>query len=66
MKMSRMYIRTLRETPAEAVLPSHILMIRTGMIRKLVSGIYGFMPIGKRVLEKVSGIVREEMDSTGA
>lgn len=66
MKMSRMYIRTLRETPAEAVLPSHILMIRTGMIRKLVSGIYGYMPIGKRVLEKVSGIVREEMDAAGA
>ena len=66
MKMSRMYIRTLRETPAEAVLPSHILMIRTGMIRKIVSGIYGYMPIGKRVLEKVTGIVREEMDSTGA
>lgn len=66
MKMSRMYIRTLRETPAEAVLPSHVLMIRTGMIRKLVSGIYGYMPIGKRVLEKVSTIVREEMDATGA
>ena len=66
MKMSRMYIRTLRETPAEAVLPSHILMIRTGMIRKIVSGIYGYMPIGKRVLEKVSGIVREEMDASGA
>lgn len=66
MKMSRMYIRTLRETPAEAVLPSHILMIRTGMIRKLVSGIYGYMPIGKRVLEKVTGIVREEMDASGA
>ena len=66
MKMSKMYIRTLRETPAEAVLPSHILMIRTGMIRKLVSGVYGYMPLGKRVLDKVEKIVKEEMDATGA
>lgn len=66
MKMSNMYIRTLRETPAEAVLPSHIFMLRTGMIRKLASGIYGFMPMGKRVLSKVENIVREEMDLAGA
>ena len=66
MKMSKMYIRTLREVPAEAVLPSHIFMLRTGMIRKLVSGIYGFMPLGKRVLSKVENIVREEMDHAGA
>ncbi|MBR2778844.1 MAG: proline--tRNA ligase [Firmicutes bacterium] len=66
MKMSKMYIRTLRETPAEAVLPSHIYMLRTGMIRKLASGIYGFMPLGKRVLSKVENIVREEMDLAGA
>lgn len=66
MKMSKMYIRTLRETPAEAELPSHILMLRTGMIRKLVSGIYGYMPIGKRVLDKVEHIVKEEMDASGA
>ncbi len=66
MKMSKMYIRTLREIPAEAVLPSHILMLRTGMIRKLASGIYGFMPLGKRVLSKVENIVREEMDLAGA
>lgn len=66
MKMSKMYIRTLRETPAEAVLPSHIYMIRTGMIRKLASGIYGFMPLGRRVLSKVENIVREEMDASGS
>lgn len=65
MKMSKMYIRTLREAPAEAVLPSHVLMLRAGMIRKLVSGIYGFMPLGKRVLTKVEQIVREEMDASG-
>lgn len=65
MKMSKMYIRTLREVPAEAVLPSHIYMLRAGMIRKLVSGVYGFMPLGNRVLKKVENIVREEMDHAG-
>ena len=65
MKMSKMYIRTLREVPAEAVLPSHIYMLRAGMIRKLVSGVYGFMPLGSRVLKKVENIVREEMDHAG-
>ncbi len=66
MKMSKMYFRTLREVPAEAVLPSHIYMLRAGIIRKLVSGVYGFMPLGSRVLRKVENIVREEMDATGA
>ncbi len=65
MKMSKMYIRTLREVPAEAVLPSHIFMLRAGLIRKLVSGVYGFMPLGSRVLHKVENIVREEMDAAG-
>ncbi len=46
MKLSKMHIKTLREVPAEAEIPSHILLIRTGMIRKLASGIYGFMPFG--------------------
>ena len=63
--MSKMYIRTLREVPAEAVLPSHIYMLRAGMIRKLASGIYGYMPLGHRVLRKVENIVREEMDAAG-
>ncbi len=66
MKMSRMYIRTLREVPAEAELPSHILMLRAGLIRKLASGIYGFMPLGLRTLSKVENIVREEMNRSGA
>lgn len=65
MKMSKMYIRTLREAPAEAVLPSHIYMLRAGMIRKLVSGVYGYMPLGYRVLRKIENIVREEMDAEG-
>ncbi len=65
MKMSKMYFRTLREVPAEAVLPSHIYMLRAGIIRKLVSGVYGFMPMGNRVLRKIENIVREEMDAAG-
>lgn len=66
MKMSKMHIRTLREVPNEAEIPSHILLLRTGMIRKLVSGVYGFMPLGWRSLRKIENIVREEMDATGA
>ena len=65
MKMSKMYIRTLREVPAEAVIPSHILMLRAGFIRKTVAGIYGYMPLGYRVLRKIEQIVREEMDASG-
>lgn len=65
MRMSNMYLRTLREVPAEAEIPSHIWLLRAGMIRKLVSGVYGFMPMGKRVLQKIEAIVREEMDAKG-
>ncbi|HPZ59473.1 MAG TPA: proline--tRNA ligase [Bacillota bacterium] len=66
MRMTKMYLKTLREVPAEAEIPSHILLLRAGMIRKLVSGVYGFMPLGKRVLQKIENIVREEMDAKGA
>ena len=66
MRMSQMHLKTLREVPTEAEIPSHILMLRAGMIRKLVSGVYGFMPLGTRVLHKVEQIVREEMDAKGA
>ncbi len=65
MKLSRMNLKTLREVPNEAVLSSHILLLRSGMIRKLVSGVYGYMPMGLRVLKKVENIVREEMDAIG-
>ena len=61
-----MHLKTLREVPNEAEIPSHILLLRTGMIRKLVSGIYGFMPMGWRSVRKIEDIVREEMDRTGA
>ncbi len=65
MKLSKAHIRTLREVPAEAEIPSHILLLRAGMIRKLVSGVYGFMPMGWRVVRKIEQIVREEMDASG-
>ena len=66
MRLSKMYVRTLRELPAEAEIPSHVLLLRTGMIRKLASGIYGFMPLGWRSLHKIENIIREEMDKSGA
>lgn len=66
MKLSKMHIKTLREVPNEAEIPSHILLLRTGMIRKLVSGVYGFMPLGWRSVRKIEEIVRREMDATGA
>lgn len=66
MKLSKMLIGTLRETPGEAEITSHKLMLRAGMIRKSAAGIYTFMPSGVRVLKNVEKIVREEMDATGA
>lgn len=65
MKLSKMHLKTLREVPNEAEIPSHILLLRTGMIRKLVSGVYGFMPLGWRSVRKIEDIVREEMDAAG-
>jgi len=65
MRLSQMYIRTLREVPAEAEIPSHIWLLRAGMIRKLVSGVYGFMPLGFRAVRKIEEIVRQEMDAKG-
>ena len=66
MRASQMFLNTLREVPAEAEIASHILLLRGGYIKKLVSGIYGFMPLGYRSLRKIEQIVREEMDATGA
>ena len=66
MKLSKMHLKTLREVPTEAEISSHILLLRANMIRKLVSGVYGFMPLGNRVLRKIEAIVREEMDAKGA
>ena len=61
-----MFLPTLREAPAEAEVPSHKLMLRAGMIRKLASGIYSYLPLGLRVIRKVERIIREEMDRAGA
>ncbi len=66
MKMSKMHIRTLREVPTEAEIASHILLLRSGMIKKLVSGVYGFMPLGWRTIRKIEDIIRQEMDAKGA
>ncbi|OGR25692.1 MAG: proline--tRNA ligase [Desulfobacca sp. RBG_16_60_12] len=66
MLFSRLLIPTLKENPAEAEAVSHRLLLRAGMIRKLASGIYNYLPLGLRVLRKVERIVREEMDRTGA
>ncbi|MCL1808297.1 MAG: proline--tRNA ligase [Clostridiales bacterium] len=65
MKLSKMHLRTLREVPSEAEIPSHVLLLRAGMIKKIVSGVYGFMPLGYRSLRKIEGIIREEMDRAG-
>ena len=66
MRMSQLFIPTLREVPADAEVISHQLMLRAGMIRKLTSGIYSYLPLGLRVLKKIEQIVREEMNSAGA
>ncbi|NLY66475.1 MAG: proline--tRNA ligase [Tissierellia bacterium] len=65
MRMSNMYMPTLREVPTEAEIPSHQLLLRAGMIRKLVSGVYSYLPLGYRVIKKIENIVREEMDNIG-
>jgi prolyl-tRNA synthetase len=66
MRSSRFLIATLKETPADAEVISHKLMLRAGMIRKMASGLYNWLPLGLRVLRKVEKIVREEMDKSGA
>ena len=66
MRTSQYLFSTLKETPAEAAIVSHQLMLRAGMIRPLASGLYNWMPTGWRVLRKVEKIIREEMDKSGA
>jgi prolyl-tRNA synthetase len=66
MRTSRFLLATVKETPADAVVISHQLMLRAGMIRKLASGLYNWLPVGLRVLRKVENIVREEMNHSGA
>lgn len=66
MKASQFYISTLKEAPQEAELVSHQLMIRAGLIRRLGSGLYSWMPIGLRILKKIENIIRDEMNRAGA
>jgi len=66
MRLSKLFAPTLRDVPAEAEIVSHRLMLRAGMLRKIASGVYSFLPLGLRVLAKVERIVREEMDAIGA
>ena len=64
--MSTLFVRTLREDPADAEVPSHRLLVRAGYIRRAAPGIYSWLPLGLRVFSKVEAIVREEMDALGA
>ena len=66
MRLSRYFLPVLKETPAEAQIASHRLMLRAGMIRQEAAGIYAWLPLGLRVLRKVEAIVREEMDRAGS
>ena len=66
MKMSKLFVQTLREFPNDAEAISHKLLVRAGFIKKLANGIYTYMPLAQRVLNKLSNIVREEMNATGA
>ena len=66
MKMSKLFVQTLREFPNDAEAISHKLLVRAGFIKKLANGIYTYMPLAQRVLNKISNIVRDEMNKTGA
>ncbi|OQX75023.1 MAG: proline--tRNA ligase [Campylobacteraceae bacterium 4484_4] len=65
MRFSRLFAPTTKEAPKDAILPSHIYLVRGGFISQIGSGIYNFMPLGKRVLEKIRKIVKEELDAAG-
>lgn len=65
MKLSEFFLPTLKEVPSDTVLASHILMIRSGMIRSLTAGVYSYLPFGVRVFRKIEKIVREEMNAIG-
>ena len=66
MRASQFFISTLKEAPSDAEIVSHKLMLRAGMIKRLGSGIYTYMPMGLRVIRKVENIIREEMNRAGA
>ena len=64
--MSTLFLRTLRDDPADAEVPSHKLLVRAGYVRRVAPGVYSWLPLGLRVLRAVENIVREEMNSIGA
>lgn len=66
MRISRFPLCTVKETPADAEVISHQLMLRAGLIRKLAAGVYSWLPLGLRVLRRVEAVVREEMNRAGA
>ena len=66
MKATRMLISTLKEAPSEAKIESHILLLRAGMLKNEVAGVYNYLPMGVRVLNKIENIIREEMDKSGS
>ncbi|MGD9989447.1 proline--tRNA ligase [Pseudonocardia sp.] len=65
-RMSSLFLRTLREDPADAEVPSHKLLVRAGYVRRVAPGVYSWLPLGLRVLRRIEEIVREEMDAIGA
>jgi prolyl-tRNA synthetase len=65
MRLSKSFVPTLKEVPNDAIVKSHILMLRSGMVRMISAGIYSFLPLGYRVIKKISQIIREEMDEIG-
>ena len=66
MRFSKLYAKTLKETPKDAEVISHQLMMRSGMIKKVASGVYTYLPLGYKALRKVEEITREEMDRAGS
>ena len=66
LRMSTLFVRTLREDPADAEVPSHRLLVRAGYIRRAAPGVYTWLPLGLKVLRNIERVVREEMDAMGA
>src|SRR3989442_6175807 len=65
MRLSKALVPTLREDPAEAEALSHKLMLRAGLVRQLAAGIYAYLPLGQRVIDRINAIIREEMNAIG-
>ena len=66
MRLSKLYVPTLREDPADAEIASHRLLLRAGLVRQVMSGVYVTLPLGLRVMRTIEAIIRDEMDATGA